>query len=48
MWNTNFVGLVLPNNKAQKIVEFSFAAFLGDFLKFCPQNLQHFEDVPTN
>ena len=31
--------------KAQKIVKFSFAAILTDFI-FCPQNLWHFEDVP--
>ena len=29
------------------IVKFRFLAFLSDFFKFCPQNLQHFEDVPV-
>ena len=32
--------------KAQNIVKFSFLTFLADFFKFCPQNVQHFDDVP--
>ena len=36
--NTNFLRLILP--------QINFSVFLADFLKFCPQNLWHFEDDP--